>query len=72
MQGVVRVYKRYIGTPEATQAFLSETLSKARELAASASDQQNTSQNLEAQQKIIFLWQYKPEARFHFKLQPWM
>ena len=35
LQGVVRVYKRYIGTPEATQAFLTETLSKAREIAVS-------------------------------------
>ena len=35
LQGVVRVYKRYIGTPEATQTFLTETLSKARELAVS-------------------------------------
>lgn len=33
LQGVVRVYKRYIGTPEATQAFLTETLNKAREIA---------------------------------------
>ena len=52
LQGVVRVYKRYIGTPEATQTFLTETLGKAREIAASAG-QQNTPQNLEAQQKII-------------------
>jgi hypothetical protein len=49
LQGVVRVYKRYIGTPEATQTFLTETLSKAREIAASANSNPTNYEDLTRQ-----------------------
>jgi hypothetical protein len=47
LKGVVRVFKRYIGTLESTQAYLAETLSEARKIASESTQPIPGSVNLD-------------------------